>query len=180
MFLSIQQRYILDLLKRLGCIRRGQLCVLAEKNLSTPEQIIGPRHVDAMLRQLKCCTDVVRLEDDLVCYGCASPDTDHLEAVDVMLELSEGRPLDFRLEQESGLLLRFTVEHEGKLRLFGVVPYLEDDSSHLSRLPIHRTERVIFLMGKTRLPNALILPYKPFFALRKEDGTHQFFSGGDQ
>lgn len=181
MLLSIQQRFLLDVLKRLGCVRRDQLYMLAAKNLSQPERKIERRHVDAMLGQLRYCTGEVRLDGDLVLYGRISPALELLEAVDVMLELSEGKPLNFRPTREGVLLLRFTLESEAKLRLFGVARYREDTTCLLSELPVRQTERIIFLLtDKSKLPSGLTLPYRHFFALRQEDGTHRFFAGGDQ
>lgn len=183
MLLSIQQRYILDVLKRLGCIRRDQLYTLAGKNLSTPEHEIGPRHVDAMLNQLDHGLSAVRLDDRTVLYGQNAPNADRLEALDVMMELTDGRPLDFQCEQTKepgGLLLRFTLEGEKKLRLFGVVRYRKDNPLPDSGFHVRQAERVIFLMDDTDLTAIPIIPYKHFFALRQEDGTHRFFSGGNQ
>jgi len=181
MLLSIQQRFLLDILKRLGCVRRDQLYVLAAKNFRQPGQEVKQQHVDAMLNQLRSWTGEVRLDGDLVCYSRISPNLERLEAVDVMLELSEGTPLDFRPEHESCLLLRFILESDGKLRMFGVAHYCEDTSCLLPDLPARQTERIIFLLpDKAKIPDDLTLPYRHFFALRKKDGTHRFFADGDQ
>lgn len=177
MLMSLQQRFLLDVLKRLGCVKRKQLYLLAAKNLSLPEWKVEQRHVDIMLNQLRCCTGEIRMDADLVYYGRASPDSEQLEAVDVMLELSEGKPSDFRLERDECLLLRFMLESEGKLRMFSVARFREDT---VRLLPAHRTERIIFLADKAELPVGLVLPYRHFFALRQEDGTHRFFAGGEQ
>jgi hypothetical protein len=61
--------------------------------------------------------------------------------------------------------------------LFGVARFREDTAR---LLPAHRTERIIFLADKAELPVGLVLPYRHFFALRQEDGTHRFFAGGEQ
>jgi hypothetical protein len=52
MLMSLQQRFLLDVLKRLGCVKRKQLYLLAAKNLSLPEWKVEQRHVDIMLNQL--------------------------------------------------------------------------------------------------------------------------------
>jgi len=180
MMLSIQQRYLLDVLKCLGCARREQLYRLAAGNSDLPGGGTKSNHVDAMLRQLRYCIGEVRLDGELVYYGRSSPDAQRLEAVDVMLELTDGKPMDFHLDQSEDLLLRFTLESEGGLRLFGVARYRVQRAHLLTALPVSRTERIIFLADKAELPYGLILPYKHFFALRQNNGTHRFFGGGDQ
>lgn len=181
MQLSLQQRFLLDIIKRLGSVRRDQLYLLAAKNLSRPAWEIGRRHVDIMLNQLQYCTNDVHIEGELVRYSLTVPCQERLEAVDVMLELTEGSPQDFRLEQSDCLLLRFILKSEGKLRLFGVARYIEDEAFLLPELSVRRAERIVFLISeKSGLPNGLTLPYRHFFALREENGTHRFFSSGDQ
>lgn len=174
MQLTIQQKYLLNLLKRLGCARREQLYALAAAQ-ELPGGRIKLEHVDAMLRQLRHCVSEVRIDGNLAFYGRDSPDPDRLEAVDVMLELTGGSPLDFRLEHDAALILRFTYETEGKLRLFGVARYLDGHP-----ITARHTERIIFLADEGKIPTGLVLPYKHFFALRQEDGTHRFFASGDQ
>ena len=174
MQLTIQQKYLLDFLKKLGCARRDQLYALAGSQDGLPGGRIRPQHVDAMLRQLRHCVSEVRIDGDLVYYGRDSPDADRVEAIDVMLQLTEGRPLDFWLMRDAALLLRFTCESEGKIRLFCVARLLE---SH--PISAQHTERIVFLVGNGKFPTGLSLPYKHFFALRQEDGTHRFFASGD-
>lgn len=181
MHLSIQQRYLLDLIKRLAFARRKQLYALAAGQTGLPGGTIQPHHVDAMLTQLRHCLPEIRFDGDLVLYGRPSPSEDLLEAVDVMLELAGNKVLDFRAESgQEGILLRFMTESEGKLRLFCVLRYFEAQALKLPELPVRPTERVIFLMGGGRPPCKPPLPYKHFFALRGENGTHRFFAGGDQ
>lgn len=182
MHLSIQQRYLLDLIRRLAFARRKQLYALAGGQTGLPGGTIQPHHVDAMLTQLRHCLPEIRFDGDLVLFGKPSPSEDLLEAVDVMLELAGDKLTDFRTEpgQEGGILLRFMAESEGKLRLFCVLRYFEAQAFRLPELPVRPTERVIFLMGGGKLPCQLSLPFKHFFALRQENGTHRFFAGGDQ
>lgn len=175
MQLTLQQKYLLDLLKKLGYARRDQLYVFASMQDQLPGGCIKPEHVDAMLRQLRHCVTEVRLDGNFVFYGRDSPDISLLEAVDIMLELTGGSPLDFRLEHDAALLLRFTYESEGKIRLFGVARYLEGHP-----ITARHTERIVFLVDKGGIPTGLVLPYRHFFALRQEDGTHRFFANGDQ
>ncbi len=174
MQLTKQQKYLLELLKRLGCARREQLYAFAAVP-ELPGGRIKPEHVDAMLLQLRHCVSEVRIDGNFAFYGRDSPNLDRLEAVDIMLALTGGMPLDFRVEHDAALLLRFTYESEGKLRLFGVARYQAEHP-----ISARHTERIVFLTDNGRIPTGLVLPYKHFFALRQEDGTHRFFASGDQ
>ena len=87
MFLSVQQKYIMEILRKLGYIRREQLRTLVQGRFSELE--ISECRMAAMLRQLRYATGDVHLDNSAVWLGEAQPDFQRLEAVDVMLELSE-------------------------------------------------------------------------------------------
>ena len=53
MMLSVQQRFILDALRKLGCIRRAQLLVLTREKFRRDDLVISEKRLDAMLRQLR-------------------------------------------------------------------------------------------------------------------------------
>ena len=115
MLLSVQQKYILDILRKLGCVRRRQLDTLVREKFR-PDLEISEVRMDAMLRQLRAGTGDVRTDSEFVRLSGAQPDALRLEAVDVMLELAEGKPEDFTVRVERPELLRFSW---GKsLRLF--------------------------------------------------------------
>ena len=118
MLLSVQQKYIMEILRKLGYIRREQLRTLVQGRFSELE--ISECRMAAMLRQLRYTMADVRLDGSAIWLGAAKPDFRRLEAVDVMLELSEGRPQDFSVKCQSPELLRFTLEGSS-LRLFAVV-----------------------------------------------------------
>ena len=54
MLLSKQQRYVLDVLRRLGCVRKNQLEALLKARFFPPEKAVPPGFLDAMLRQFRC------------------------------------------------------------------------------------------------------------------------------
>lgn len=168
MLLSKPQKYLLDTIRKLGCVRRGQLYGLADRSFGSTVC-----HVDAMLRQLRGYTDI-RLENDLVKLPRASPDENMLEAVDVMLELADGPILDFDVEQQRPILLRFALDGV-KVRLFAVV----QAQTAIPQIDRRKTERVVLLVGDTP-PAGASIPDKHFIALRQKDGTHRFFAGGVQ
>lgn len=100
------------------------------------------------------------------------PDPLRLEAIDVMLELSEGGPQDFTVKLETPRLLRFALGAD-KLRLFTValLSYAADPQ-HISR---ERSERIVWVSNSGTPPQGLALPPKHFFAARQEDGSHRFY-----
>ena len=95
MLLSVQQKYILEILRRTGCIRRRQLFPLVREKFRPMGVEISEHRLEVMLRQLRHCVGEVRMEEELVRLSHARPDPRRLEAVDVMLELSGGAPVDF-------------------------------------------------------------------------------------
>ena len=56
MFLSIQQKFILDTLKKLNCVRRRQLHTLVRGRFQQDGFEITQARMDAMLRQLRAGT----------------------------------------------------------------------------------------------------------------------------
>ena len=54
MLLTIQQQYMLDVLQRLGCIRRRQLAAMLKARFFSAGALMPPTMIDAMLRQFRC------------------------------------------------------------------------------------------------------------------------------
>lgn len=95
MLMSIQQKYILEVLHKLGCIRRNQLLVLVREKFRRPDLVVTKERLNAMLQQMRSMTSDVRLDEEFVFLHGKMPDARMLEAVDVMLELTEGTLRDF-------------------------------------------------------------------------------------
>lgn len=170
MLLSVQQKYIMEILRKLGYIRRGQAQALVQGKFPGIE-ISGPR-MDTILRQLRYTMADVRLDGSAIWLGAAKPDFRRLEAVDVMLELSEGRPQDFSVKCQSPELLRFTLEGSS-LRLFAVVTI--SDPLHTSVQARDSPGRIVWISDSGTAPPGLVLPPKHFFAARQPDGSHRFY-----
>lgn len=175
MLLSVQQKYILEVLRRLGAIRRGQLAVLVRGKFQRPGQEISEARWESILRQLRVRTSGVFLDGEIVRLSGARPDARRLEAVDVMLELAEGAPEDFTTQVERPAILRFSWGDD--LRLFTV--------AELSA-PIHptvdvltRQKRVVWISKSGEPPEGLVLPSKHFFAARQPDGSHRFYGSNE-
>ena len=177
MLLSIQQRYILDLLRQLKCLRREQIDHLVRRQFPRRDgRELAPGAVEAMLRQLRYCTNDVLLEDGFVRLLSAKPDTRCMEAVDVMLELTDGRARGISKGREPRALLPTEVEGE-RLRLLTVADLDGTLPQTLSDMPRQRLERIVWISGSGKADGQLVLPPKHFFAARNEDGSHRFYSG---
>lgn len=169
--LSIQQKYILEVLRKLGCIRRRQLETLVREKFRRPDMEISAARLEAMLRQLRAGNGDVRSDGELVQITGAQPDSLRLEAVDVMLELAEGKPEDFTTRVERPGILRFSWGPD--LRLFTVAELSAPIRPAVEALA--HQKRVVWLSENGTPPEGLTLPPKHFFAARMEDGSHRFY-----
>lgn len=172
MLLSIQQQFILDVIKKLGCLRISQLLVMVREKFRQPDLVIGEDRLEFMLRQLRAGTNDLRIEEDMVLLPNEAPDSCRLEAIDVMLEITGGNPLDCRRIAERPFLLRFSVESK-TLRLFSVAELAPPFSPEA--VERCRTERIIWISASGVPPEGLILPRKHFFAIRNVCNTHRFY-----
>lgn len=167
MLMTTKQKFILDVLKKLGCVWRRQVYALLRGHFEQADFKVTRSGVDAMLRQLRMGTADVRLDDELVWLSHAQPDARRLEAVDVMLELTEGRPETFSVSQEPPRLLRFTYARPFSVASLDIAP-----PESLER---GRAERIVWISDNGNAPQGLALPPKHFFAARQPDGTHRFY-----
>ena len=176
MLLSKQQQYVLDVLMRLGCVRKNQLEALLKARFFPPEKAVPPGLLDAMLRQFRCGDVEVRRQGDVIFLPEKMPDARLLEAIDVMLELSGAVPSDFWAEAKGVVLLRFSVAGR-RISLFAVL-HASDLINPDARSPpaVSRAERVVVLLPGDSPPPALSIPNTVFYALRQKDGSHRFFA----
>lgn len=171
MLLSIQQQYIWEVVRKLGYIRRGQLYTMMCRHFSLQAEVTPMAGLDAMLRQLRMGSQAIRLDADGIGLVGSSGDPRHLEAIDVMLELSEGLPSDFHVGFPAPRLLRFAL-NAGKMRLFTIANLRPGQLESVER---QRMERIIWISDSGALPAGLVLPPKHFFAARQADGSHRFY-----
>ena len=170
--LSVQQKYILETLRKLGCVRKDQLHALVRGKFQRPGFDISETRMAAMLRQLRSGLGDFHVDDDFVYLARGQPDTARLEAIDIMLELSEGVPQDFSTKLDSPRLLCFTLGGD-KLKLFSVAML-----SHVSDTQLfqrERSERIVWISDGGTPPEGLSLTPKHFFAARQADGSHRFY-----
>lgn len=171
MFLSIQQKFILDTLKKLNCVRRRQLHTLVRGRFQQDGFEITQARMDAMLRQLRAGTADVRMDGGLVWLSTVQPDARCLEAIDVMIELTGGKPQEFNASREPPRLLRFAYGGDD-LRPFTVASL---DAAPAELLERGKAERIVWIADNGVPPKGLMLPPKHFFAARQPDGTHRFY-----
>ena len=177
MLLTVQQKYILDILKKLPCLRAEQLRRLVAARFRHPDLETSRRRMSAMLRQLSTFQREVSLTEEFICYDGAQPDLRKLEALDVMLELTKDAPDDFTAQVKSPLQLRFLWGGD-KLRLFTVISFsaVGVTGTYSER---QRSERVIWISDNGAMPENLSLPSKHFFAVRQSDGSHRFYGSSE-
>ena len=171
MLLSIQQKFILEVLRKLGCIRKKQLLLMTQEKFRRPDIEVTETRMDAMLRQLRTGTGSVFWEGGLVCLSCPQPDSLRLEAIDVMLELAEGKPEDFTTRVERPGILRFSWGDD--LRLFTVAELSAPIRPTVEALASQK--RMIWISESGVPPEGLTLPPRHFFAARQPDGSHRFY-----
>ncbi len=172
MLLSVQQKYILEVLRKLGCVRQDQLHALVRGKFQRPDFEISEVRMTSMLRQLRSGMGDFHVDGNFVYLARDQPDAARLEAIDVMLELSEGAPQGFTVKVDSPRLLRFALGGD-KLKLFSVAKL-----SHVSepqQLQRERSERIVWISDGGTPPERLALPPKHFFAARQADGSHCFY-----
>lgn len=177
MLLSNQQKYIVEVLRQLNCLRTRQLHALVRAHYQPLGVQISEERMEVMLRQLRTATGFVRLNGELVSYGERKADVHFLEAVDVMLELTGGNPAFYSIERmEPPFLLRFAGNGTGAGYLFRVA-WL-DAVGRITATTRRKGERLIWLSDSAAWEN-LSLPRHHFFAVRQTDGTHRFFGSNE-
>ena len=170
MLLSAQQKYIYSLLTEFHCLRRKQILTLMERAYAESKIVVDTCRIDLMISQLCHCSGRVRTQGELVMLDGAKPNYLLLEAVDVMLELSENVPAYFSGAPKKPYILRFTGSDE-EARLYSVLR-LDGALPELRRAP---HERIIWLCTAAQLSEEVHLPPKHYLAVRQSDGTHRYY-----
>lgn len=178
MLLSIQQRYILELLKKTGYMRYNQLYILTREYFkrSEMELEISAKRMEIMLHQMKNIN--VRMDEDVVRLSLSEPNLLRLEAIDIMLELTDGHVLDFKTRLDYPEILKFISEDEHTRPI--TVAVLPDDSTTAAEtVEDYKAKRMVWFSVDGQLPCQLQLPKKHFFAERQKDSSHKFYGCKD-
>lgn len=177
MILSNQQKYIVEALKQLKYARVSQLHALVQTHYRPKGIEIGRLRMDAMLRQLKTASNHVFLQGDAVTYGRREISGHYLEAIDVMLELTENAPVFYSCERlHDPILLRFGGDGEMLGLLFSVA-WL-DIPGRVAAASRMKGERIIWISDSVDM-SGITLPKHHFFAHRQQDGTHRFYGSSE-
>lgn len=173
MMLSNQQKFIVETLKQLKCLRVRQLHAMVQAHFSPKGIEIGEHRLAIMLRQLRTASNFVFLQKDLVIYGHREISEHYLEAIDVMLELTENAPVFYSCDRLlEPCLLRFGGDGEMLGLLFSVI-WL-DIPGRIAATPRMKGERIVWITDSVDM-GSIALPRHHFYACRQQDGTHRFY-----
>lgn len=171
MLMTTQQTQALALIQTLELVKKSQLLTLLQKDW--PCKV---NQLEAILRQLRCHLNDLHIQDDLISWGNIPIDAPYLDAIDVMLALSEQRPQLIARGKQPPLLLRFAVPTDSRLRVFSILPYTEQFHLLYQR---SRGERIILLARGDQIDPKVHIPDKCFFAVKQPDESYRFFTGGN-
>lgn len=173
MILTNQQKYIIEILKQLKYLRTNQLFALVRAHYLPQGIEIGEHRLDVMLRQLRTASNCIFLQKDLVIYGHREISERYLEAIDIMLELTDNAPIFYSCDRLSPpCLLRFGGDAEMLGLLFSVA-WL-DSPGRIATMPCMKGERIVWISENMKV-DGFALPKHHFFALRQKNGTHRFY-----
>lgn len=173
MILSNQQKYIVEVIKQLKYLRVRQLHAMIQTHYAPQGIEIGEHRLDLMLRQLRMASNFVFLQKDLVTYGRREISEHYLEAIDVMLELTENAPIFYSCERlQTPVLLRFGGDGDMLGLLFSVS--LLDIPGRIAAAPRMKGERIVWISDSVDMSH-IVLPKHHFFACCQQGGTHRFY-----
>ena len=168
MLLTMKQRYVVDVLNKLGCLRRDQLYILTRDHFKTEDFTLSEYQMDESLRQLPFLVNEIRVENGVVRLSEYKPEPLRLEAIDVMLELSNGYPIRFSATRDEDILLRFALGSDPP-RQYTVAAYSDAVAA------VEDGKNIVWISIKDLKPENLSLAKQQFYAQRQEDGSHRFF-----
>jgi len=172
--LSKQQKYILDCLNTLGCLRKSQLEAMLKARFFPEGQAMREGWLNNQLRLLSYGNCELVREGETVSLPGRENGPQALEAIDVMLELSGGKPLEPHISAPGPVLLRFAVNGP-KPAVFAVAS--RDICANGRGPPVFGdSERVVIMLSPGERPPELPITNPVFYALRQEDGKHRFFA----
>lgn len=139
MLLTKQQKYLLAVLEKLGCAEQRQLAALLQKMFAFSSIDNAVRVTAACVRQMQM-GGLLQTSDGLVTQTGGQLNTQQIEAIDVMLELSAAQPEDF-FAVDKHTLLRFSLG-EPSFKQFVIV----SGSDPPPEREIRRDEKIIVLL----------------------------------
>ncbi len=167
MLLTKQQKYLLAVLEKLGCAEQRQLAALLEKTFAFSSFDDAVRVTGACVRQMQM-GGLLQISDGLITQTGGQLNTQRIEAIDVMLELSAAQPESF-YAVDKHILLRFSLG-EPSFKQFVIVSGSDPPPEH----EIQQDKKIIALLPDSIKPEAFSYTRPVIFAIRQENGTHRF------
>ena len=167
MLLTKQQKYLLAVLEKLGCAEQRQLAALLEKTFAFSSFDDAVRVTGACVRQMQM-GGLLQISDGLITQTGGQLNTQRIEAIDVMLELSAAQPESF-YAVDKHILLRFSLG-EPSFKQFVIVSGSDPPPEH----EIQQDKKIIALLPDSIKPEAFSYTSPVIFAIRQENGTHRF------
>ena len=174
MLLTNQQKCIMEILSKVGCIRRDQLLALLYGKYRERVMTMRPEHLTPMLRQLSGISHAVCVEDDVIRLITKTANPLLLESIDVMLEITGGCPLQFSIPASLPALLCFLFGDE--LTAYYVAALTAEREPSSRRIELGEKERLIWLPEHSLALQGKELPDRQIIAQKQKDGTHRFFA----
>lgn len=172
MLLSKPQMELIALIQQVKYITKSQLYNLAIQTPTLSE--LTMKQFNPMVNQLCQHHNTIRMINGMVTLNGKPPPEHHLEAIDILLQISNGASVFITSSQNKAYLIQFVLNNEGKLQVFAVVPFASLNT--LFWLPA-TSERVVFIATPEEAKDSPTLNCKHFFAFRQKDGTHRFYEG---
>ena len=169
MLLTKQQKYLLAVLEKLGCAEQRQLAALLQKTFAFFFLDDAVRVTNACVRQMQM-GGLLQISDGLITQTGGQLNTQRIEAIDVMLELSATQPESF-YAVDRHILLRFSLG-EPSFKQFVIV----SGSDPPPEREIQQDKKIIALLPDSIRPEAFSYTRPVIFAIRQENGTHRFFA----
>ena len=169
MLLTKQQKYLLAVLEKLGCAEQRQLAALLRKTFAFSALDDAVRVTGACVRQMQM-GGLLQISDGLITQTGGQLNTQRIEAIDVMLELSAAQPESF-YAVDKHILLRFSLG-EPSFKQFVIVSGSDPPPEH----EIQQDKKIIALLPDSIRPEAFSYTRPVIFAIRQENGTHRFFA----
>lgn len=179
MLLTKDQQFLLSVLRETGWMRRDQ--VLPLMRLYDPAK--AQSHCEAILRHLRYAGELIPMDDGMICLAeLRGEGADHemLCALDILLSLASGPPLQLK-SRVPPYKLCFLLEREGgRIGAFAVLPVEPGRESIIGILLAQQPQNVTVLLFLTSLEQCqlLRLSQRHYFVIR-QDGKLRFFKGGD-
>ena len=169
MLLTKQQKYLLAVLEKLGCAEQRQLAALLQKTFAFSSIDNAVRVTNACVRQMQM-GGLLQISDGLVTQTGGPLNTQQIEAIAVMLELSAAQPEDFYAVDQH-ILLRFSLG-EPSFKQFAIVSGNDPPPER----ELRQEEKIIVLLPDSIRPETFPYTRPVIFAIRQENGTHRFFA----